>query len=206
MYMTDKYRTFADLAEREIEGVDYAVCAIDRHSRVAIVAPHAGHIEPGTSELAAAIAGQDFSLYCFEGLKAGRPHRDLHITSSRFDEPQGRTLAQAAELVVGVHGRADKEDSNAVWLGGRDEALRDAIGHALQEAGFSVQTTGHRLPGKEPTNICNVGLKKAGVQLELPRTLRDQLVADALQLNAFASVVRSAIVNSSPYLVALDAV
>jgi phage replication-related protein YjqB (UPF0714/DUF867 family) len=53
---------------------------------VAVIAPHGGGIEPGTSELATAIAGDDFSLYLFEGLKSAG-NGELHITSTNFDEP-----------------------------------------------------------------------------------------------------------------------
>jgi phage replication-related protein YjqB (UPF0714/DUF867 family) len=53
---------------------------------VAIIAPHGGKIEPGTSEIAAAIAGDDYSLYRFQGLR-DRPREELHITSAKFDEP-----------------------------------------------------------------------------------------------------------------------
>ncbi|WP_261338761.1 poly-gamma-glutamate hydrolase family protein [Rhizobium leguminosarum] len=49
-----------------MEGVDFRI-GVTRIP-VAIVAPHRGHIEPHTSEIAAAIAGEDFSLYLFEGL------------------------------------------------------------------------------------------------------------------------------------------
>jgi phage replication-related protein YjqB (UPF0714/DUF867 family) len=36
---------------------------------LAILAPHGGGIEPGTSELAEAVAGEGLSFYAFEGLK-----------------------------------------------------------------------------------------------------------------------------------------
>jgi poly-gamma-glutamate hydrolase-like protein len=57
----------------------------------ALVAPHGGGIEPGTSELADAIAASDLSFYTFEGLKPSG-NTDLHITSTRFDEPMCLTL------------------------------------------------------------------------------------------------------------------
>ena len=56
-----------------------------------------------------------------------------------------------------------------------------------------MKTTGHGLPGEEPTNICNSGRRKAGAQLELPRTLRDELVVDASLRQTFAAAVRGAI-------------
>jgi phage replication-related protein YjqB (UPF0714/DUF867 family) len=78
MKFQDKYRSFAELRESECEGIDFRICITDRAEPVAIIAPHGGKIESGTSEIATAIAGDCYSLYCFEGLRP-RPHSDLHI-------------------------------------------------------------------------------------------------------------------------------
>jgi Poly-gamma-glutamate hydrolase len=71
--------------------------------KFALVAPHGGGIEPGTSELADAIAGSDLSFYTFEGLKSSG-NTDLHITSTRFDEPMCLTLLASSSVVVTLHG------------------------------------------------------------------------------------------------------
>ena len=47
--MADKYKDFADLAAHEGEGADYQVRSEVRRSATAIIAPHGGGIEPGTS-------------------------------------------------------------------------------------------------------------------------------------------------------------
>ena len=49
--MVDKYRYFAELLAGEAAGA-FSVVSDDRGSRIAIVAPHGGGIEPGTSEVA----------------------------------------------------------------------------------------------------------------------------------------------------------
>lgn len=190
----DKYASYEALAAGEREGVDYSKTSNDRPSAILVAAPHGGTIELGTSEIAISIAGDDFSLYRFEGLIPNRPHTDLHIESHLFDEPHGLRMAGAADVVVGVHGRKDNGDAESVWLGGLDYPLRDAIGKALRDAGFRVLTTGHRLPGEEPTNICNRGRHGVGVQLEVPRTLRNQLVVDPERLASFSRAVRDAII------------
>ncbi len=192
---SDKYKSYSALAAAETEGVDYRKFFTERPSPVLIAAPHGGTIEPGTSELAVAIAGNDLSLYCFEGLKPNRPHSDLHIESHLFDEPEGLRLAAAADVVVTMHGRKDEGDTETVWLGGLDHQLRDAVAKNLQDAGFRVRTTGHRLSGEEPDNICNRGKHGAGGQLEIPRTLRDALIGDTEKLANFAGAVQSAIVQ-----------
>lgn len=188
--MSDKYSRFADLAIGEVYGVDYRICLADRESPIAIVAPHGGTIEGGTSEVASAIAREDHSIYCFEGLIPGRRHTDLHIRSELFDEPQGCNLVAAAEIAIGIHGRADKDDTETTSMGGRDIALRDAIATALTSAGFKAAIAAKALRGEDQNNICNRGRRKEGVQLEIPKTLRDRLVANRNLRVSFAEAVR----------------
>jgi phage replication-related protein YjqB (UPF0714/DUF867 family) len=191
----DQYNCFEDLAAGEVEGVDYRIRVTDRNSRTAIVAPHGGTIEPNTSQISLAIAAGEFSLYCFEGLKSNRPHSDLHITSDRFNEPQACRLVSTAEFVIGVHGRADNKDKQTVWVGGLNFDLRDLIVRELTLNRFRavVRKPGETLAGASQKNICNRGASKAGVQLEIPQTLRVEIGDDARLLAAFASSVRKAI-------------
>ena len=83
--MTDKYKNFEELAANEQEGSDFQVRFRTRRGPMAVIAPHGGGIEPGTSELADAIANADLSFYAFEGIKKAA-NRVLHITSGRFDD------------------------------------------------------------------------------------------------------------------------
>ena len=191
--MPDLYGSYADLAAGEAEGVHYRIRVIERASPIAIVAPHGGRIEAGTSQTAALIAADLFSLYCFEGLVAGRR---LHITSARFDEPRALALVESADIAIGVHGRADRGDHRTIWLGGLHESLRDAIGAALERAGFKTSTD-HHMQGKAPGNICNRGRLRAGVQLELPMSLRNAFLNDPFARQAFGSAVRDTIVTET---------
>ena len=191
--MPDKYSKFSDLEKSEKKGVDYGIDAVDRHSEAAIFAPHGGYIEPGTSQIATAIAGDSLSLYRFEGLKPGHLHGDLHITSHQFDEPTARQMAAKSDVVVAIHGRVDGKDPSTVWMGGLDGILRAEIERELSRAGFSATSEGHDLPARHPDNICNGGGSKAGVQLEIPRTLRDTLQKNPALLGAFSGAVRAAI-------------
>ncbi len=173
--MTDRYLSFRELAASEREGLDFRVTLRDRGSRTAIVAPHGGSIEPGTSEIASAVAGDDLSFYAFEGLKPCR-NRDLHITSPHFDEPRCLALLAAAGRVVTIHGKAG--DGEEVCLGGRDAATRDRVRRVLTACGFTaVDHSAPGLQGREPLNICNRGNSGAGVQLEIARGLRRSLFA-----------------------------
>lgn len=191
--MADKYATFAELAAHERVGVDYQIHFIDRASTGLIAAPHGGEIEPGTSQIAASIAAEKFSLYCFNGLRKGRPHSDLHIASERFDEPTGCRLAEGSDFVVAIHGRADRGDPESVWLGGLNMAFREAAGDELKKSGFKIKNGGHDLPGVHQHNICNRGRGRSGVQFELPRALRDALLKDEKRLEMFGAAVRAAI-------------
>jgi phage replication-related protein YjqB (UPF0714/DUF867 family) len=189
----DLYDSYADLAAGEVEGVHYRIRVIDRASPIAVVAPHGGRIEAGTSQTAALIAADVFSLYCFEGLVSGRR---LHITSARFDEPRALALVESSDIAIGVHGRADRGDHRTIWLGGLHESLRDAIGAALERVGFKTSTD-HHMQGKAPGNICNRGRLRAGVQLELPMSLRNAFLNDPFARQAFGSAVRDTIVTET---------
>lgn len=191
--MSDLYGSYADLAAGEAEGVHYRIRVIERASPIAVVAPHGGRIEAGTSQTAALIAADVFSLYCFEGLVSGRR---LHITSARFDEPRALALVESSDIAIGVHGRADRGDHRTIWLGGLHESLRDEIGAALERVGFKTSTD-HHMQGKAPGNICNRGRLRAGVQLELPMSLRISFLNDPFARQAFGSAVRDTIVTET---------
>jgi len=189
----DRYSNYAELSAHEREGQDYRIIETARTSPVVVLAPHGGRIEPTTSEVAAIIAGDDHSLYCFEGLRAGRSHGDLHITSDRFDEPQARKLVARAMLAVTIHGRTNRSDPHTTWLGGLDDDLIGFTAADLATAGFACATHTTELAGKSPSNIRNASMSGKGLQLELPRNLRDRLRDDADQLRRFAGAIRSAI-------------
>ncbi|HJS10004.1 poly-gamma-glutamate hydrolase family protein [Sphingopyxis sp.] len=200
--MVDKYSNFAELAANETAEVDYRIRAENRGTPVVIIAPHGGRIEPGTLEIAATIAGDALSFYAFEALRASGKRGSLHITSTRFDEPQALALVGAAQKAIAIHGRADNGDPVTVGVGGRDTALRDAIVAALTAAGFdAVPVTHGGLAGRDAANICNRGATGAGAQLELPRTLRIQLSTKPMRLAAFCNAVRSAAVAGEASLV-----
>jgi phage replication-related protein YjqB (UPF0714/DUF867 family) len=94
--MPDRYRNFADLIEKEVPDRDFRVRVRPSKSDTVIIAPHGGGIEPGTSEIAEAIAATDYSFYAFERRKH-HGNGSLHITSSHFDEPQCIALVSNAK-------------------------------------------------------------------------------------------------------------
>ena len=188
--MADRYPDFATLAAAHEQDRDYRITVQDRGTRVVILAPHGGTIEPETASIARAVAGDDLSFYLFEALHAGA-HGDYHITSHRFDEPRALALVAGADTSIAIHGRKD-DGSDTVWLGGRDETLRDAVGDALRAAGFEAALN-TALPGVHPSNICNRTRSGTGVQLELPRSLRRNLAEDGRMMARFSTALRAAI-------------
>lgn len=193
--MPDQYENFAALAAREIEGVHYRIHVAQRPSPFVIVAPHGGWIEPGSSHVATAIAGADHSLYRFDSLARRTRETTMHITSTRFDEPRALALIATSEVVLTIHGRKNGDDGSAIWVGGLHEPMRDGICAALSQEGFAAKAVGegHPLSGRDPANICNRGRTGAGVQIELPKALRLELLFARERLGLLARAVREAI-------------
>ena len=174
MSSNDQYRSFRELARHEKEGRDYRWHLELRDSNIAIFAPHGGGIEPGTSELARALAGEDFSLYLFEALNEEASQR-MHVTSTRWDEPNGLDLASRSQTIVTVHGCLGKH--RKAWVGGLHQELRVRAIGALEQAGIPAADDNSHHSGCHPDNICNRGLSGMGLQLELTEGLRRSMFA-----------------------------
>jgi|HubBroStandDraft_1064217.scaffolds.fasta_scaffold265538_1 phage replication-related protein YjqB (UPF0714/DUF867 family) len=165
-----KYGSFAELARHETAGKDYRIEVRERtNASLLVVAPHGGMIEAGTSPIAAWIAGEEFHLFSFEGLKPYGENRALHITSHRFDHPRCLELASRSTLVLSVHGCLGE---SRIHVGGLDEDLTGRLAAELSAAGFNVDWPSTRYPGRHPSNICNRGSSGKGAQLEITYDLR----------------------------------
>ncbi len=191
------YRSYADLARAQRHGVDYDIHVEHRpQSPVAIIAPHGGRIEGGTSEAARQIAGLEHSYYLFEGQRPGRDNFEhLHLTSRFFDEPRCLALVTASDIVMAVHGYAT--DGPDVLIGGLDVQLKGRLQTALSEHGLTCLADGHPYPGTTPSNICNRGRRGRGIQLELSARLRR-----SRDFTALALAVRSVLADrpgETPY-------
>lgn len=165
------YRGFADLANAQTEGTDYGVLVRPiLNSSIAVIAPHGGRIEQYTSDFARGVAGGDFNLYLFQGIRQAGNYSALHLISHRFDEPRCLSLLSMCDHVVAIHGCGG--DDQQVLLGGLDEALKLAVGQALSGLGVEVRSDGHKFPATEPNNVCNRGRRGVGVQIEMTMGLR----------------------------------
>ena len=184
----DKYSGFGELQRHETLDKDYTLSFQDAGSRVTILAPHGGKIEPRTSDLTRRIAGDNYNFYCFEGIKE-KNNACLHITSHRFDEPGAVKLAAKSEVVVAVH--ACTGTAGLIHIGGLNKKLGRMIAGELQGRGIEVSKDHPRFQGSNPANICNRGATGIGVQLEVTRDLRD----DLQKVKVIARAVRAALLN-----------
>jgi phage replication-related protein YjqB (UPF0714/DUF867 family) len=180
----DRYRSFRELSAAHADERDYRITVKSRDSGIAVIAPHGGRIERGTSDVARAIAGEDFDLYLFEGCLPSLNFETLHLTSRHFDEPRALALIGGCHTVLAVHGVADTGEQ--ALLGGRDSALACAIADRLFARGVRAQISGHPYPGLDAMNVCNRGSGGQGVQLELSDRLRggplEPAVVEAVRL------------------------
>lgn len=148
---------------------DYRRIIRNQKSSVVILAPHGGGIEPGTAKVASGIAGKDLSLYIFEGMRREN-NRNLHITSTKFDDPQCLALVQRTPVAITVHGCGGREPM--VYLGGLNNEYRRLIHRNLCKYGYRIEFDDTRHAGVHPQNICNQCKSQRGVQVEITTGLR----------------------------------
>lgn len=186
--MADTYGSLQELMRRE-PAEDFRFVVLDRRSSVTIVAPHGGRIEPGTSQLAAAIAGRDWNLFAFEGLK-GRGNSTLHVTSTRFRHPDLERLLARSSVGVSVHGMA--EPGPRIEVGGLNARLVELITRQLSRERFDVHPAPPSRSAQSPGNFIN-RVASGGIQLEVSQDLRTLLREDPGLLARCGEAVRSAI-------------
>lgn len=172
--MADLYNDFEELRTALGYGTDYHLLIGARKSPILFTAIHGGGIESGCTELAMFSAKrQNASYYCFEGWKASG-NTDLHITSTHFDEPNGRRMVADSEVTISYHGYSDTTNKNTK-VGGGDLVLRQKILDALKQAGFNAELVSDSDPiaGVNDENIVNSNKRGMGVQLEISTAQRN---------------------------------
>lgn len=158
----DRYRSIQELLASTSEQ-NYCIDYCNRGTQVLLVAPHGGKLEPGTSQLVKALAGESYSYYDFQGL-TDKFDPEVHVASTRFDCPYLQPLLNQAELALTFHGCCDP--GQTVYLGGLDRENIQNLWHRLETAGFKVaEHVYHR--GVSSKNICNRARSGKGIQVEL---------------------------------------
>jgi len=169
----DRYSNFATLSRDQRAGLDFAVRVRRGSSGIAVLAPHGGRIEPGTSEIARALAGGDHTLYEFAGLKPAG-NLALHLRSERFDEPRALEVIAGSRFLIVVHGCTGTEE--ILQVGGSFPFKQELI---QTLTGFDWAVEKHpRFRGHHPNNLCNRLGPGRGLQLEVSAALRRRLTAD----------------------------
>ncbi len=184
--MQDKYLNFEELTRQEELNKDFKIECIDRNSPVTVIAIHGGRIEPYTTEIGAAIAQQKHSFYSFIGTK-GSNNKDLHITSSHFDEPICCNLVAKSDRVISVHGMSGEDAF--VMVGGLDNDLIEKVESSFMAASFNTLPADEHVKGNSQENICNKCLSKKGLQLEISLQLREMLIQDHKRMADFCASV-----------------
>jgi phage replication-related protein YjqB (UPF0714/DUF867 family) len=199
--MPDRYGSWSELIEEQTLGTDFSVCVEVRGgARWLVAAPHGGGIEPGTTEIARAVASHDLSFYSVEGTKR-TGNAVLHITSHRFDEPSFDVAASQHDAVATIHGCRESERGRdvLVWVGGADDALAELAIQRLSATEYPAAQD-RFTPGAESRNVCNRGRCRKGLQLELSESLRERFFRDLTRvgrqhptpaLDQFAAVIRT---------------
>lgn len=144
------------------------------------------------------------AYYEFAGLKSSN-NTSLHVTSTNFDEPMGRTLVAGVRRCLSFHGYVGTTGVPETAIGGLDTELVARLTDSLTRAGFLVNTAPSEIAGTDPANICNRTASNAGVQLEMSRALRNSFFPGGQNTKAvrdsgartddfyrYASAVRSA--------------
>ena len=167
--MNSWYKSFDELNAVEKDGLAFCLNIKNRKTSLVVIAPHGGGIEPGTSEIARAVAGWTYSLYTFDGIRLSG-NELLHITSTLFDEPRCLKLIRASDTVIAIHGCGGSD--RVVYVGGLYVELGDQIINGLREAGFEAVRATTQFLGNQTENICNRGNSGQGVQLEITEGLR----------------------------------
>jgi len=190
--MGDIYKSFSELQQGEQEGIDYTVDCKKGIYPVTIVAPHGGLIEPGTSNIAWGIVDGVFNGYRFNGNTPRGEQWRLHVKATNFDDERMLELIDASDFCLAVHGWV--ENSNAVYVGGRNEEIRHRMLIRLQQQGYDARDAiGSRydIRGISPKNFIN---RVEGLQLELCKGLSQKL-QDENELEKFSGIVRRVLLD-----------
>jgi len=143
-----------------------------------LMAFHGGNLERATDVIAAEVAERSGSSYY--GIIQNAPLRE-HIPSTKFDPAHSPRLAgflDHVDTVIAVHGYGRDDRFWDVLLGGRNRPLAGHLAEHLrdglpEEFGVvdDIDDIPHGLRGQHLANPVNLPAN-AGVQLELPPTLR----------------------------------
>ncbi len=191
---------------------DYTITNTPRNSQVVVLSIHGGEIEPMTSTITQMLSNQyGWSRYDFKAhgtaqcLEQRSNFETLHITAARFDDPDAIALVSRHLKAISIHGAGDLL-RETICVGGRNQAQIQAfikfIQHHQDKSPYLLQPINApksddkactALRGIDPLNIVNRNAHRAGLQLELSRSMRQDLVKQTAEAQALRQVVYGAI-------------
>lgn len=147
---------------------------VDRlqRTKVKLIAPHAGCIEPATGQIVRSLAEGKFDSYLFSGIRRKDCFRTLHVTSIRYDEPHALRFARDSDLAVAVHGCNGEE--SYLQIGGGNRERSEGLAAYLDGLGYTIRKESNDLNGEHPDNIVNLA-RQQGIQMELSAGFRREL-------------------------------
>ncbi|MFK0135841.1 poly-gamma-glutamate hydrolase family protein [Streptomyces murinus] len=171
----------------------------------AVIAPHGGGIEAGTSELCMAIAGYtpfEADTDPAGAAVPGEPQRDYwmfealansaaqHVTSTHCDDPAALAVCTGNLYAVSLHG-FDDTSVKKVIVGGRNARLKRNLLAAFTKYGLTspaadpdrnvtvvLADPSSSIDGDDPANIVNRTRTGGGAQLEISTALRKAMFGD----------------------------
>ncbi len=157
--------------------------------KIGIIDIHGGNIEPGTEEIAKNIAGDNLPIYINNSGK--------HIESTKFENSELEKFIMDKDIIVSIHGEKDVENSFAM-IGGLDLDLKSKIESKLK-TNFEVKEPPEILNGNNSDNICNKGKSGKGIQIEISRKLRNELLENTENMRLFTISVRSVLASENTF-------
>lgn len=176
----DTYKSLAELKQAEDRSSWEQIVSPFRGRWLAVVAPHAGCIEPHTGDIAIAIARSDFSWFVFKGRRSEDCYKYLHVTSTNFRDPGLTEIQNQSKVTLSIHGAKDRSPGDkCIWVGGLNSELRRDIVLALVRAEFTVidaieSRADEKYAARSTDNFVNV-TRDHGVQIEISRSLRQDM-------------------------------
>jgi phage replication-related protein YjqB (UPF0714/DUF867 family) len=173
--MKDHFKNFEEI--KKVRPDSFDIEAIPRESPFLLFAPHGGGIEPGTTEICWWFYKEAYSLYTFSG--KGQNCRQLHITSTRFNESTLLEMLDHHDYAISFHGMTNEISSKVnadIYLGGLNKTLIELTTAELRKNGYKVlsnaELTQSHLSGSEEENVTNSCRSGMGMQVELSEKLR----------------------------------
>jgi phage replication-related protein YjqB (UPF0714/DUF867 family) len=181
-----KYSSYTELAREMKSGIDFEVIYRNSGSRsYLIAAPHGGYMEPGSTEIANAIADDLFGFYTFSSIRRNTAPL-MVLPSLRFNEPWLRSVSKRYRGVISIH--IIPGSDRAIYVGGTYRKLANIISSALQADGYTVKTLPNWSPAYNSNNFFNKGVN-GGIRIE---------ISSGLVYDMFRGPVENPIVRLDP--------